>query len=149
MRARRHPFRNPRHDRRWCPDIVALFAQADERIVLFENDGKGISPDESGCLRGFRGLWLDVFTLADFNGDGKPDILYVNGDTSTTRACSTYHGIRILENDGQTTLPSATSFPLWSGPCVVADFDKDATSTFWRPANFADSSSTRSGGSCI
>jgi len=48
------------------PDIVALFAQGDERIVLFENDGKefyGTAP-HPGAL--FRRCMLDVFSMHDF-----------------------------------------------------------------------------------
>lgn len=40
--------------------------------------------------------------MHDFNGDGKLDIVYVNGDNfDYSRVLKPYHGIRILENDGK------------------------------------------------
>src|SRR5438477_112935 len=85
------------------PDIVALFAQADERIVLFENDGAGRFGGRQRVLARFPPVYGSMyFTLADFNGDGKPDIVYVNGDNfDYSRVLKPYHGLRLLENDGQ------------------------------------------------
>src|SRR5438034_309233 len=59
-----------------APDIVALFAQADERIVLFENDGAGRFGGRQRVLARFPPVYGSMyFTLADFNRDGRPDVL--------------------------------------------------------------------------
>src|SRR5205823_11323122 len=86
-----------------APDIVALFAQGDERIVLFENDGKGQFSARPRILARFPPVYGSMyFSMHDFNGDGSPDILYVNGDNfDYSRVLKPYHGVRILENDGK------------------------------------------------
>src|SRR6266576_2522216 len=78
-----------------APDIVALLAQADERIVLFENDGAGRFGGRQRVLARFPPVYGSMyFTLADFNGDGKPDILYVNGDNfDYSRVLKPYDGV--------------------------------------------------------
>ena len=56
-----------------APDIVALFAQGDERIVLFENDGKGNFSGRQRILARFPPVYGSMyFSMHDFNGDGKP-----------------------------------------------------------------------------
>jgi hypothetical protein len=124
------------------PDIVALFAQADERIVLFENDGKGRFTREPRILVRFPPVYGSMyFSLNDFNGDGKPDILYVNGDNfDYSRVPKPYHGIRILENDGKNNFQERYFFPVYgAAQAVVADFDKDGDLDIMTASNFADS----------
>src|SRR5205085_8536151 len=61
-----------------APDIIALFAQGDERIVLFENDGKGNFSGAHRILARFPPVYGSMyFSMHDFNGDGHPDIVYV------------------------------------------------------------------------
>src|SRR2546426_1391723 len=125
-----------------APDIVALFAQADERIVLFANDGAGRFGGRQRVLARFPPVYGSMdFTLADFNGDGKPDILYVNGDNfDYSRVLKPYHGIRILENDGHNNFTEPYFFPLYGAAhAVVADFDHDGDPDILVTSNFADS----------
>jgi len=123
-----------------APDIVALFAQGDERIVLFENDGHGnffrvhilaLFPPVYGSM---------YFALHDFNGDGKPDILYVNGDNfDYSRILKPYHGVRILENDGKNRFHERYFFPIYGAAQALAiDFDKDGDLDIIAASNFAD-----------
>jgi hypothetical protein len=124
------------------PDIVALFAQADERIVLFENDGKGNFRKAPRTLVRFPPVYGSMyFSLHDFNNDGKPDILYVNGDNfDYSRIPKPYHGIRILENDGRNNFHERYFFPVYgAAQAVVADFDKDGDPDIMTVSNFADS----------
>ena len=81
------------------------------------------------------------FTMRDFNGDGKPDILYVNGDNfDYSRVLKPYHGIRILENDGHNDFTERYFFPIYgAAQAVVADFDKDGDLDIVTTSNFADS----------
>jgi len=124
------------------PDIVALFAQGDERIALFENDGKGNFGGRHRILARFPPVYGSMyFSMHDFNGDGKLDILYVNGDNfDYSRVLKPYHGIRILENDGKNNFVERYFFPVYGAAhAVVADFDKDGDLDILTTSNFADS----------
>jgi hypothetical protein len=124
------------------PDIVALFAQGDERIVLFENDGKGNFTGRHRILARFPPVYGSMyFSMHDFNGDGKLDILYVNGDNfDYSRVLKPYHGIRILENDGKNNFVERYFFPVYGAAhAVVADFDGDGDLDILTTSNFADS----------
>ena len=124
------------------PDIVALFAQGDERIVLFENDGKGNFPEPHRVLARFPPVYGSMyFSMHDFNGDRKPDILYVNGDNfDYSRVLKPYHGVRILENDGKNNFVERYFFPVYGAArAEVADFDKDGDLDILITSNFADS----------
>jgi hypothetical protein len=123
------------------PDIVALFAQADERIVLFENDGKGNFPQRPRILARFPPVYGSMyFSMHDFNGDGSMDIVYVNGDNfDFSRVLKPYHGVRILENDGRNNFRERFFFPMYGAArAEVADFDKDGDLDILATSNFAD-----------
>jgi hypothetical protein len=123
-----------------APDIVALFAQADERIVLFENDGRG-NFGRQRLLARFPPVYGSMFfSMHDFNGDGHLDILYVNGDNyDYSRVLKPYHGVRILENDGKNNFQERFFFPVYGAArAEVADFDKDGDLDILTSSNFAD-----------
>ncbi len=123
------------------PDIVALFAQGDERIVLLENDGRGNFPGPHRILARFPPVYGSMyFSMHDFNGDGSMDILYVNGDNfDYSRVLKPYHGIRILENDGKNTFQERYFFPVYGAArAAVADFDNDGDLDILTTSNFAD-----------
>ncbi|HKW08841.1 MAG TPA: VCBS repeat-containing protein [Gemmatimonadaceae bacterium] len=125
-----------------APDIVALFAQGDERIELFENDGTGhFSSSRRKLLARFPPVYGSMyFGLYDFNGDGHPDILYVNGDNfDYSRVLKPYHGVRILENDGKNNFHERYFFPVHGAArAAVADFDRDGNLDIFITSNFAD-----------
>jgi hypothetical protein len=123
------------------PDIVALFAQADERIELFENDGKGHFGGRHRILARFPPVYGSMyFSMHDFNGDGKLDIVYVNGDNfDYSRVLKPYHGVRILENDGSNNFHERYFFPIYGASrAEVADFDGDGDLDIFATSNFAD-----------
>jgi hypothetical protein len=123
------------------PDIVALLAQADERIVMFENDGKGNFPERPRIFARFPPVYGSMyFSMHDFNGDGSMDIVYVNGDNfDFSRVLKPYHGIRILENDGRNNFRERFFFPVYGAArAEVADFDRDGDPDMFTTSNFAD-----------
>jgi hypothetical protein len=124
------------------PDIAALFAQGDERIELFENDGKGNFSGRHRTLARFPPVYGSMyFSMHDFNGDGKMDIVYVNGDNfDYSRVLKPYHGVRILENDGKNNFHERYFFPVYGAArAEVADFDKDGHLDILITSNFSDS----------
>jgi len=126
------------------PDIVALFAQADERIVLFVNDRKGNFTARHRILARFPPVYgSEYFSLHDFNGDGSMDIVYVNGDNfDLSRVLKPYHGIRILENDGKNNFNERYFFPMYGAArAEIADFDKDGDLDILATSNFPDAKS--------
>ena len=122
-------------------DIVALFAQGDERIALFENDGRGRFSKRPRILARFPPVYGSMhFSMHDFNGDGSLDILYVNGDNfDFSRVLKPYHGVRILENDGSNAFHERFFFPVHGAARgEAADFDKDGDLDILTTSNFAD-----------
>lgn len=122
------------------PDLVVLFAQGDERIVLFQNDGKG-NFSQQRLLARFPPVYGSMFfSMHDFNGDGHLDLLYVNGDNfDYSRVPKPYHGVRILENDGSNNFRERYFFPIYGAArAEVADFDGDGDPDIFVTSNFAD-----------
>jgi FG-GAP-like repeat len=118
-------IRDFNHDGR--PDLAVLQAQAKETFHIFVNEGGGRFSDHVIFQRppswGHSG-----FDLADFDGDGEPDLLVTNGDNADFNLAppKPYHGIRIYLNKGGLKFEEAAFLPLHGAYKAVArDFDQD------------------------
>jgi len=82
------------------PDVMCLFAQADEGIWMFLNDHKGGFTTQN--LLHFPAVYgSSSFQLVDLDHDGKLDILYTCGDNSDfSTILKPYHGMYIFTNQG-------------------------------------------------
>ena len=84
-------------------DIVAVVSQQWEEIHLFENDGKGNFTAKIIFGSTNEDYGSSGISLCDLNGDGRPDILYSNGDgfgPAATPGPRPWHGLQWLENVG-------------------------------------------------
>lgn len=122
--ARRTEVRDMDGDGR--PDILALMAQGDERLSLFRNLGKGRF-QEKVLLRFPPLQGLSHFETADFDGDGRLDILMTNGDNWDYSAVrKPYHGIRIFLNQGGMVFRESWFQPFYgASKAMAADMDGD------------------------
>ena len=122
-------------------DIMVLYAQGDERIVIYFNDGKGGFNSIPQIIRRFPSVYGSMYMkLYDFNRDGFMDILYVNGDNfDHSQILKPYHGIRIFENDGENRFERKYFYPIYGAAKAQAhDFDLDGDLDLIVASNFAD-----------
>ena len=120
-------------------DIWVLFAQGDESIVLYTNSGNGTFTEEQ-VLRFPAVYGSSYFELADFNGDGLPDIVYTCGDNADySPVLKPYHGVYVFMNDGHNRFEQEYFFPLHGCYKAIArDFDKDGDLDLATISYFAD-----------
>jgi hypothetical protein len=109
-------------------DVVALVSQDTEEVHAFLGDGRGgfrphVIHGSTNKDYGSSGL-----CIADVNQDGRPDIVYTNGDgfDYATPGPRPWHGVQWLENLGDTKFAyhRVGDFPGCYSP-AVADLDGD------------------------
>lgn len=84
-------------------DIVALVSQQWEEIHLFANDGKGNFTGKIIWGSTNEDYSLSGMSTGDINRDGRPDILFTNGDgfgPNPLPGPKPWHGVQWLENTG-------------------------------------------------
>jgi hypothetical protein len=107
-------------------DILAQFAQGNERIVLFKNKGKS-KFEEKDLIKFPSSYGSSSFELADMNKDGKIDIVCTTGDNADfSTVLKPYHGIYIYSNQGDNTFKQ-TYFCYQNGSyrALPRDYDGD------------------------
>jgi len=85
------------------PDIVALVSQQWEEIYYFENKGDGQFATKRIWGSTNEDYGSSGISLCDLNRDGRPDIIYSNGDgfgPAATPGPRPWHGVQWLENTG-------------------------------------------------
>ena len=84
------------------PDIAAVVSQQWEEIHLFENDGKGNFTNKILFGSTNEDFGSSGISVCDLNRDGRPDILYTNGDgfAFADPGKRPWHGVQWLENVG-------------------------------------------------
>ncbi len=107
-------------------DIMALMSQGDERILLFYNQGN-FQFRLTTLLRFNAVQGSSYIEIADFNNDGKSDILYTNGDNNDySLILKPYHGVHIFLNSGTNEFKESWFYPMHgASQARVADFDQD------------------------
>ena len=125
------------HDGR--PDLWVLFAQGEEGVFLFTNEGGGRFSSQE-VLRFPPIYGSSYFELDDLNGDGFPDILYTCGDNADySPVLKPYHGVYIFLNDGKNRFRQTWFYPL-NGcyKAIARDFDGDGDPDIATISFFAD-----------
>ena len=114
-------------DRDGRMDVLALQAQARERLLLFRNiDGPPATAEV--LLAKHPAYGFTSFTIADMNKDGFPDVITTNGDNGdlSTKPLRPYHGVRVYRNRGGRSLELTDFLPLDGAyDTRAADFDGD------------------------
>jgi hypothetical protein len=107
-------------------DILALFAQGDEQIVLFINEGN-FKFRRKMLLRFPPMYGSSYFDIADFNHDGKFDIVTTQGDNlDYSKILKPYHGVRVFLQNENLKFSETWFHPMHGTSQVLArDFDKD------------------------
>lgn len=125
-----------------APDIAVQISQQWEEIHLFENDGKG-------RFKG-RVIWGSTnddyassgMTSADVNGDGRPDLVFTNGDgfgPNPQPGPRPWHGIQWLENRGNGFFAYHRIADLGGAYSpVVVDLDRDGDQDIVALSTFND-----------
>jgi hypothetical protein len=106
------------------PDFVALISQEHETVVAFLNEGNGKFREETLYTGPHPAYGSSGIQVVDMNGDGKPDVLYSNGDTmDPPYLLKPYHGIQWLENQGRFPFVHHPIAPMYGVfRAVAADF---------------------------
>lgn len=108
------------------PDLYVMMAQAREGVYRFANRGHG-TLEALPIIEYPPVFGSSHIDLADFNGDGFPDLLVTNGDNGEFASpFKNYHGVRIFLNDGRYRFREAWFYPVNGAyKAVAADFDQD------------------------
>lgn len=120
-------------------DMLALFAQGDERIILYLNQGK--LQFSSKILLRFPPIYgTSSFDIADLDQDGDWDIVCTAGDNADfSTVLKPYHGIYVFNNEGNFTFKQRAFFPQNGATKVLAaDFDLDGDQDLVSIALFPD-----------
>lgn len=120
-------------------DILAQFAQGDERILLYENLG-GLKFKEKQLLR-FPSIYgSSSFDVVDIDGDKDLDIVYTAGDNADfTTVLKPYHGMYVFENKGGFNFKQKAFFSQNGATKVMpGDFDGDGDADLISIALFPD-----------
>lgn len=107
-------------------DIVALFAQNEEQVVIFYNQGNGLFTEKQVLV--FPSVYGSSYMeLADFNKDGQMDLLVTNGDNADVSIQPKYfHGIRIYTNMGNDKFKETYFYPMYGAfKAMARDYDND------------------------
>lgn len=107
-------------------DILTLYAQGNERLMLYNNDGK--ANFSSKQLLQFPPIYgSSSFELADLNGDRKLDVVYTAGDNADySMILKPYHGLYVFEQQADETFKKKYFFAANGAyKTAVADFDSD------------------------
>lgn len=84
-------------------DIAAQISQQWEEIYLFTNRGGGVFDRSRIWSSANEDYGSSGMTSADLNGDGRPDLVFTNGDgfgPAVIPGPRAYHGVQWLENRG-------------------------------------------------
>jgi hypothetical protein len=83
-------------------DIISLVTQEWEEIYCFINNGKGVFTSKLLWGSSNEDFGSSGISISDINMDGKPDILYTNGDAFDyiPPLPRPWHGVQWLENKG-------------------------------------------------
>jgi hypothetical protein len=107
-------------------DLMTLFAQGDEKIVLYLNKGN-LNFEEKTLLRFPPVFGSSYFDVVDINQDGRLDILYTCGDNADYSVIfKPYHGLYVFENQGKEAFKQRYFYPIDGAYKVIpADVDAD------------------------
>jgi hypothetical protein len=112
-------------------DLLVLFTQGKESIVLFEN--KGDHRFEPKTILEFPSYFGSTFfELKDIDQDGDLDIIFTNGDNADLSIIKKpFHGLRIYENDGKNQFSEKYFYRINGASKVISDdFDLDGDLDF-------------------
>ena len=124
------------------PDIVALISQQWEEIYYFENQGGGAFAQKRIWGSTNEDYGSSGISVCDLNRDGRPDLLYTNGDgfgPAVTPGPRPWHGVQWLENmgDGNFRYHRLGDLPGAYSPIGV-DLDGDGAMDVVAVAAYAD-----------